>query len=83
MFGSSERIKMAQIHYVVVYDTEKKEFYPDIDTEISRFFDGSVFIDGEGWKHSEDTEFDDESYRKWIQLKEILREFNQSVEAGE
>lgn len=74
---------MAQIHYVVVYDTEKKMFYPDIDTEISRFSDGSVFIDGEGWKHSGDTEFDDESYRRWIQLKEILKEFNQSVVAGE
>ena len=74
---------MAQIHYVVVFDTERKEFYPDIDTEISRFSDGSVFIDGEGWKHSEDTEFDTESYNRWIQLKEILKEFNQSVESGE
>jgi hypothetical protein len=74
---------MAQIHYVVVYDTEQKEFYPDVDTEISRFPDGSVFIDEEGWKHSGDTEFEDEAYHRWIQLKEILREFNQSVEAGE
>lgn len=74
---------MAQIHYVVVFDTESKEYFADIDTEISRFPDGSVFVDGEGWKHSGDTEFDDESYRRWIQLKEILKEFNQSVVAGE
>lgn len=39
---------MAQFHYVVVYDTERKEFYPDIDTEISRFPDGSVFVEEGG-----------------------------------
>lgn len=74
---------MAQFHYVVVYDTERKEFYPDIDTEISRFPDGSVFVEDGGWKHSDDTEYDDEVYRRWIQLKHILIEFNQSVESGE
>lgn len=35
---------MAQFHYVVVYDTERKEFYPDIDTEISRFPDGQYLL---------------------------------------
>lgn len=74
---------MAQFHYVVVYDTERKKFYPDIDTEISRFPDGSVFVEGGGWKHSDDTEYNYEVYRRWIQLKHILIEFNQSVESGE
>jgi hypothetical protein len=74
---------MAQIHYVVVFDTVSNKYSLDIDTELSRFDEGSVFIDGEGWKHSDDTDFDNETYERYEQLKTILNDFNDSVEQGE
>lgn len=74
---------MAQIHYVVVFDTESNKYRMDIDTEIARFTDGSVFIDDIGWKQAEDTNFDNTAYEKYEQLKAILNDFNNSVEQGE
>ena len=74
---------MAQIHYVVVFDTVSGKYSLDIDTELARFDDGTVFIDGKGWQQSEDTEFDIEAYERWEQLRAILNDFNNSVEQGE
>lgn len=40
---------MSQHHFIIKYDTEKKEWEWDVETEHARFPDGTIYDDENGW----------------------------------
>jgi hypothetical protein len=57
----------SQYHYVVMYDTDSKEFLIDIETRMAVMPEGAIFN-----KQTQEWEVDDEDTDDYLQIEEVL-----------
>jgi hypothetical protein len=64
----------SQYHYVVMYDTDSKEFLIDIETRLAVMPEGAIFN-----KQTQEWEVDDEETDDYLQVEEALSKIVRSV----
>jgi hypothetical protein len=64
----------SQYHYVVMYDTDSKEFLIDIETRLAAMPEGAIFN-----KQTQEWEVDDEETDDYLQVEEALSKIVRSI----